>query len=188
MTQRPLKLLLAALLSALIAATGSGCGTESESAQEPVVQTSAIPEEVVVKDGWVRATEGTDDPSMTAAFMSINNYTAEVVTLTGASADVAGMTQIHEMAMGADGAMVMQEIEEGLPIKSMGHAHLEPGGNHVMLMDLQGELAPGDEVTLTLEFDNGETIELTLPVKEFSEEEGHYHSDDASPSASESSM
>lgn len=129
---------------------------------------------VVVSDGWVRATEGTDDPSMTGAFMQLKNDGDAQATLVGASAEVAGMAEIHEMVM-KDGAMVMQKIEGGLEIPAGEVVVLQPGGNHVMLMMLKDELAPGDEVTLTLEFADGATEELTLPVKAFTEEEGHYH-------------
>ena len=56
------------------------------------------------------------------------------------------------------------------------HAHLAPGGPHVMLMGLTGELAAGgEEIACTLEFDDGQTIELVAPVKEFTEEQDTYH-------------
>lgn len=173
---------VAALALAGLSACGSEASDAEDAAAENSAETSTDDEEatgVVVSDGWVRATEGTEDPSMSAAFMSLEND-GDAVRLTGASTDVAGMTQIHEMVMGDDGAMVMQELGDGLDLPTGAHEHLEPGGNHVMLMDLQEELEPGDEVDLTLEFSDGSQEALTLPVKEFSEEEGDYehsHSD-----------
>jgi len=131
-----------------------------------------------VSDAWVRATEGTEDPSMTGAFMTIDNEGDEDVTLTGASTPVAGMVELHEMAM-SDGAMVMRKIEGGIEVEAGYGQVLMPGGSHVMLMDLSEGLAPGDEVELVLEFSDGTSEELTLPVKEFTEEEGHYHESDA---------
>lgn len=47
-----------------------------------------------------------------------------------------------------------------------------------MLMGLTDELTPGDEVSLTLTFDDGTTQDLVLPVKAFTEEEPHYHESD----------
>jgi len=45
-----------------------------------------------------------------------------------------------------------------------------------MLMGLTGELAAGgEEIACTLEFDDGQTIELVAPVKEFTEEQDTYH-------------
>ncbi|HEX6248912.1 MAG TPA: copper chaperone PCu(A)C [Nocardioidaceae bacterium] len=154
----------AALLVGLTA-----CGTSS--ADEPAATDEPT---VVVSDAWVRATAGTDDPSMTGAFMAIDNEGDEDVTLTGASSAVAGKVELHEMAM-KDGAMVMRKIEDGILVEASYGQVLMPGGNHVMLMGLTEELAPGDEVDLVLEFSDGSTEELTVPVKEFTEEEGHYH-------------
>ena len=37
------------------------------------------------------------------------------------------------------------------------------------------DLKPGDEVPLTLEFSDGSSHDLTIPVKAFTEEEEHYH-------------
>lgn len=157
----------------------AGCGDDTDTTAAP-----AETGEVVISDGWVRATEGTDDPTMTAAFMQIKNETDGQVTLVGGSTEVAGMTEIHEMVM-KDGAMVMQKIEGGLEIPAGELVVLQPGGNHVMLMDMQQDLAAGDEVELTLEFADGESETVTLPVKEFTEEEGHYHE---TPGSTESPM
>lgn len=159
----------------LVAVTGCGTGTPDEAAAAAAEDTGSP---VVVSDAWVRATTGADDPSMTGAFMAIDNEGEEDITLTGASSPVAKMTEIHEMAM-VDGSMVMRKIEGGLDIAAGFGQVLMPGGNHVMLMGLTEELAPGDEVELVLEFSDGSTEELTVPVKEFTEEEGHYHESDA---------
>ncbi|MBK7329583.1 MAG: copper chaperone PCu(A)C [Dehalococcoidia bacterium] len=46
-----------------------------------------------------------------------------------------------------------------------GELTLKPGGYHVMLMDLKGELKEGDTVELELEFAKAGKVKLTLPVK-----------------------
>jgi hypothetical protein len=160
----------AAGVALLLALTGCAASTADETA-------SADGPDVVVSDAWVRATEGTDDPSMTGAFMAIDNEGEEDVSLTGASSPVAGAVELHEMAM-VDGSMVMRKIDGGIEIQAGFGQALMPGGNHVMLMGLSEELAPGDEVELVLEFSDGSSQELTVPVKEFTEEEGHYHESD----------
>ena len=149
------------------------CGEETTSDDT----TSAAAEtttEVEVMDPWVRSTTGTEDPSMTAAFMTLMNQGEEDAELVSAKSDVAGMAQLHEMASGDDG-MVMQEVEDGIAIPAGEGVALAPGSYHVMLMDLSGELAPGDEVSFTLTYADGSTQDVTAPVKEFTEEEGHYH-------------
>ena len=159
------------LLAALTA-----CGTST--ADEAPGSAAPDGPSVVVSDAWVRATVGTEDPSMTGAFMAIDNEGADDVSLTGASSPVAGMVELHEMAM-VDGAMTMRKIAGGIELRAGYGQVLMPGGSHVMLMGLSEELAPGDEVDLVLEFSDGTSEELTVPVKEFTEEEGHYHESDA---------
>ena len=182
--RRRARTVLPVLALALTAAL-AGCGSEDSTATgEPTSPTSPTSPSssstadavgITVEDPWVRATTGTTDPSMTAAFMTIDNDTDSEVVLESASSPVAGMVQIHEM-VDEGGTMVMQEAEGGITLKPHGGQLLQPGGYHVMLMDLAKPLKPSAEVALTLTFSDGTTIDVTAPVKEFTEEEGHYHS------------
>jgi copper(I)-binding protein len=181
-TRRVLGSTAAALLLALgLAACGdSTAETTAETTAQTATETTAetTPETatpaVVVGDPWVRATRGTEDPSMTAAFMTLDNAGTEDVALVAASSSVARTAELHEMAV-VDGTAVMQPVAGGIPLAAGRGKLLEPGGYHVMLMGLRDPLSPGDEVDLVLEFSDGSTQELTVPVKEFTEEEGHYH-------------
>ncbi|WP_121258536.1 copper chaperone PCu(A)C [Nocardioides ferulae] len=163
----------ARLLPALaLALTLAACGDDDGDATPET--TAAETGGIVVQDAWVRATEGSEDPSMTGAFMVLENDGEDDVDLVGAASPVSGMVELHEMAM-VDGDMVMQQVDGGITITAGRGKVLEPGGYHVMLMGLTDPLAPGDEVELTLEFSDGSEQTLTAPVKEFTEEEGHYH-------------
>ena len=152
----------------------SSCGSSDEKAAPPPSQAAATTPTVIVEDAWVRATAGAKDTSMTAAFMSLTNPGKAEVKLTSATSPVAGMVQLHEMAM-KDGKMVMQEKAGGIVVPAESHTHLKPSGDHVMLMNLRQPLKPGDEVPLTLKFSDGTSHDLTVPVKAFTEEEEHYH-------------
>jgi copper(I)-binding protein len=177
-----MKRLLVLIIAGVLAQGLAGCGSETTTEAAPTTTGPTV----VVQDAWVRATAGTDDPSMTGAFMTLENQGDATITLTAASSRMAKMTELHEMAV-VEGKTVMQKVEGGLEIEPGQGRALMPGGNHVMLMGLTSELAPGDEVELTLEFSDGTTQELTAPVKEFTEEEPHYHdSEDAYPSMSPS--
>jgi copper(I)-binding protein len=48
------------------------------------------------------------------------------------------------------------------------------GGYHVMLMDLNNEIKAGDEVTVTLEFSDGQSVEYTAPVKDIAMDDEIY--------------
>lgn len=97
---------------------------------------------------------------MTGSFMTISNSSDKEITLTGGSSEAAGIIEIHEVIDGA-----MTPMANGLVIPAKGEVKLRMGGYHVMLMELSSKLVPGDEVTVSLEFSNGDTVEYTAPVK-----------------------
>jgi periplasmic copper chaperone A len=114
-----------------------------------------------VNDPWARpGTEGDNS----AAYMEITNDGDEDIVLTGASSDVANVVEVHESGM-EDGMMQMQEIPE-LVIEPGDTVALEPGGFHVMMMNLQQDLEPDDTFDLTLHFDDLDDIELEVTVAE----------------------
>ncbi|TDO55361.1 hypothetical protein EV651_11457 [Kribbella sp. VKM Ac-2571] len=160
-------LMAAAVVTFLVSSCGS---TEKPATQEAAVTSPGV----LVEDAWVRATTGAKDTTMTAAFLSLTNPGDTDVKLTSATSPVAAVVQLHEMAM-QDGKMVMREKPGGITVPAVSHAHLSPGGDHIMLMSLKRPLNPGDEVPLTLEFSDNTSHDLKVPVKAFTEEEEHYH-------------
>lgn len=132
---------------------------------------------VVAADPWVRTTDGSQKPEMTALFINLTNPGDADVRLTGASCegDVAEHIEVHEMVE-RDGSMVMQKTTDGLVVPAGSHLHLAPGGPHVMLMGLSRALPAGsEEIACTLDFDNGQKIDIKAPVKKFTEEQDVYH-------------
>jgi hypothetical protein len=135
--------------TALIAlATGSGAQTT------PTVD---------VKDAWVRATVA--QQKSTGAFMQL---TAKTDTqLVEARSAAAGVVEVHEMAMD-NNVMKMRKVA-GLPLPAGQTVTLKPGGYHVMLMDLKGQVKEGDLVPVTLVFAGKDgtrsTQELKVPAR-----------------------
>jgi copper(I)-binding protein len=60
--------------------------------------------------------------------------------------------------------MRMVHQPEGYPIEAGGSVELKPGGKHVMLINLVEQLETGNEIELTINFSNGESQTLTVPV------------------------
>ncbi len=60
--------------------------------------------------------------------------------------------------------MRMRALPEGLPIPAGATVVLEPGGLHLMFMDLHRPLVEGDTVTITLTFERAGTIDVPLVV------------------------
>jgi copper(I)-binding protein len=138
---------IALLLAAALALTG--CTANSQEMAKP---------EIEVTDVWIKSSETSVTGGMTALFGTITNNTDQELVLVGGATEVAGVVEIHEMAM-SGGEMVMQAIEGGLVIPAGESATLEPGGNHMMLMDLKTDVVAGDEVVVTFDFG---TVDLTI--------------------------
>ena len=128
-----------------------------------IVMAAAAHAQVSVKDAWVRAT--VPQQKATGAFMQIT--AAQDAKLVEAKSPVAGIVEIHEMAM-VNNVMKMRAVE-GLGLPAGKAVELKPGGYHVMLMDLKGQVKEGDMVPLTLvvEGQDGkrQNIELKAPVR-----------------------
>ncbi|MDO9436833.1 copper chaperone PCu(A)C [Hydrogenophaga sp.] len=134
------------IISTLLALTASAW------AQAPV--------NVDVKDAWVRATVA--QQKATGAFMQLTaKADARVVDV---KSPIAGVVQIHEMAMEKD-VMRMRELRACLPLPAGKAVELKPGGYHVMLMDLKGQVKAGDVVPLTLVLEGKDRKRSTLEVK-----------------------
>lgn len=119
-------------------------------------------------DLWVKSSEMSMVGGMTAVFGTITNNSSSDITLTGAEAEVAGLVEIHEMAM-INGEMVMQEIDGGLVIPAGKSVSLEPGGNHIMLMELTQAVEAGQEISVTLTFDGADALTINGIVAKPSE-------------------
>lgn len=117
---------------------------------------------IVVSEAWVRPTIG--EGRVTAAYMTIQNVGTADDVLRGVQSPKAARVEIHETNIAADGVMKMRPLENGLTIPGGGSASLKPGGAHVMVMGLDGKLARGETLPLTLEFDTAGPIEISVPV------------------------
>jgi copper(I)-binding protein len=127
---------------------------------------------VSVDDAWAR-----NSPMMASAGAVYMNLEAgEDDRLIGASVDVgiAGKVEIHETAMMEDtmgddeqmgGAMMMREVGEiALPAGTT--VNLEPGGYHIMLLDITTPLEIGQKFDVTLTFENADEQVIEVEVRE----------------------
>ncbi len=154
--------------TAPVVASSPAPSTASATSSRVISAASSAAEEqpVTIADTWVKATAGTEDPSMTAAFGVLANHTDKDLTIVSATNDVTDRTELHEMAM-VDGAMVMRPVAGGIAIPANGTTTLEPGGPHVMIMDAKAPIAPGDDVHVTLTLSDGSTMLFHATAKEF---------------------
>lgn len=114
---------------------------------------------VKVEDAWVRGTVAQQKAS--GAFMRLTP--SANARLVSASSPVAGVVEIHEMAMEND-IMRMRQIP-GLDLAAGRTTELKPGGYHVMLMDLKQQLKGGESVPITLVFEDGAKTRFTQDIQ-----------------------
>lgn len=82
--------------------------------------------------------------------------------LIGAETNVADHAEVHEAIMNDDGTMGMRHVD-GLDLPADGTVVLEPGGYHIMLMDVD-RLDIGARVKVTLQWENAGDIEIEAEV------------------------
>ena len=124
------------------------------------ITTAAWAQTVVkVEDAWVRGTVATQ--KATGAFMRLTP--SANARLVAAESPVAGVVEIHEMAMEKD-VMKMRQVP-GLDLAAGRTMELKPGGYHVMLMDLKQPLKGGENVPITLVFEDAAKQRFTQQIE-----------------------
>lgn len=101
----------------------------------------------------------------TAAYFTYVNPLDEPDTLLSVSSLVADLVQVHESYQTDDGLMGMREIKQ--PVLSAGDSLLfEKSGLHIMLMNLNTSLAPGDSVKIVMNWAVRDSVSVTVPVEQ----------------------
>lgn len=110
-----------------------------------------------------------------AVYMTILNGTDAEVRLTGASSPLAESVDMHE-TVDDNGILRMMPLGDGVAIPAGGAIVFAAGGKHVMLNHLAAPLKAGDEVVLTLNFSNGDSIDVKTVASDMIPEEPGAHS------------
>ena len=119
---------------------------------------------IEIGDPWARTSAMVQNAG--AVYLTISGGDA-ADTLIGVAVDpsIAAMAELHESSMGEGGMMQMQMVP-AISVPANGSVSLEPGGYHVMLMDLVAPLETGQEFGLTLKFENAGDVQVTVEVRE----------------------
>ncbi len=148
-------LFILVLLVGLLAACGA---SESETAAG----------ELVIDNLW-----GRNSPKAAANgafYMTITNNTDADEKLLSAAADVCSVVELHEMYMAENDVMGMRPVPDGfITIPAGQTVELKVGGLHVMCIDKTRALEVGDEISLTLNFENAGERTVTVEIRETEE-------------------
>jgi copper(I)-binding protein len=172
---------VAALALGLAAAGLLGaCGNDDDATE--VVDDAG---EIEVTGAWARTS-----PAMAtagAAYLEITNETETDDALVSASVDpsVAATVELHETSMaggdmdggdadmggdegmdGGDAPMMQMRPVDEIPVPAGATVALEPGGLHVMMLDLAEPLEIGSTIELTLTFEQAGEVVVTAEVRD----------------------
>jgi periplasmic copper chaperone A len=162
--RRALTLLAALALVAGATACGDDDATDTAGPDDDVAA------EVTVEDAWARtspmaATNG-------AAYMVLTSTVDDRLVAASVDEAIAATTEVHETAMDdATGEMAMREVD-GIDLPAGTPITLEPGGYHVMMLDLTEPLEPGTTIEVTLTFEEAGEQTVTVEVRDSAMDDG----------------
>ena len=117
------------------------------------------PPALTVSDAWVRETP--PNRTIAAGYLELSNRGAAPVALVGAESPAARI-ELHTMRM--EGGMMRMRPMERLEIPAGASAALAPGGDHLMLFDVDATRA-GTVIDVELIFADGSRLPVALPVR-----------------------
>lgn len=101
--------------------------------------------------------------SNSAAFVSLVNDSDASHALVAVESGASKVTEMHTHLM-EEGMMKMRRVDR-IDLPAGETVKLQPGGLHLMLIGLTRQLSPGEDVEITLVFEDGSRTPLTAPVK-----------------------
>lgn len=117
---------------------------------------------LTVTEAWARPSTGMALAG--AAYLTITNGTGQADALLGVTTPAAKNPELHQTTADASGMMVMQPVAS-IEIPAGGAVKLEPGGYHIMLINLSGEFVAGSTIELTLQFEKAGPVTVTAEVR-----------------------
>jgi len=128
--------------------------------------------QISVTDAWVRATM--PGQPVGVAYMQIRSDAD--ARLIGVSSSVVPRVEVHEMTM--DGDMMRMREVKAVELPKGKTVSLEPGGFHIMLMNLKKPIVVGDSIPLTLVIESDgkrQTVEVKAEARAMDGAMRHAH-------------
>jgi periplasmic copper chaperone A len=123
---------------------------------------SPVPGGITISGAWARpGFSGANS----AVYLVIENSGNQDDALLSAEANVAQLVELHESRMDQSGMMSMHE-QQRVDVRAKDQVAFQPGGLHVMLINLNGDLNSGDRFNLTLNFQETGQVPVDVEVRE----------------------
>jgi copper(I)-binding protein len=123
---------------------------------------------------WSRATPA--GIANGAVYMIIRNKGQAAEALLGATTEVSATTELHETVM-VNGMMEMRPIP-AIKIAAGKTVKIQPGGLHIMLLNLKHALKAGDRFPMTLHFAHAGDVQVEVVIANAKGEEMHMQAGD----------
>lgn len=116
---------------------------------------------VSIEGAWTRATP--PGAVNSATYAQLVNSGTEDRTIVSATTDAAEKVELHTV-IAEDNMMKMRQVPYiNIPAGSM--TELKPGGLHIMFLGINEQLKDGGQVTVEVEFANGDKMSFDSPIK-----------------------
>ena len=119
---------------------------------------------MIVSDAWARSTSAAQTTG--AVYFEVESSADDTLLTASVPASIAAGAGLHEQVTNDDGSMVMRELGDGLVLEAGESTSFEPGGLHVMLVELAAPLEVGQTFDLTLDFADADPIVVPVTVYE----------------------
>ena len=117
--------------------------------------------QLMILDAWSRVTA--PGAKVGGGYITISNQGEHVERLLTVSADHAERAEIHSMSM-QDDVMVMRPLADALTIPAGETVHLEPGGLHLMFLQINRPHVVDQPFEVTLTFEHAGEIVVPFDV------------------------
>ncbi len=146
--------------SAVLALAGIGLAGCGDSSSEPSAAAPEAPPGTNIANGKLVLPAVKGNPG--AVYFDIANNGDSDTAIVGVFVDGAKSAILHT-ATRMDGMAGMKDMAE-IPVPKGATVSFAPGGNHVMAMDLDPALTPGDTTEVTLTFASGDKVSFDAAV------------------------
>lgn len=131
----------------------SGCTKSSEIKKHDKIE---------IQTPWIRATPPIAKTS--AAYMVLQNRGVQEDRLIAVQTPISEVAELHTVVK--EGDMMSMRPVKYIAISPHGTTKIKPGGFHIMLVNLKKTPKVGEQIPLTLKFQNAGEIKVMASVKE----------------------
>ncbi len=119
-----------------------------------------------IEAGGVWARESPALAQTGAIYLELHNKSDADDALVGVATPACGRVELHESALDESGVMRMEPVPDGrIDLPAGSHVVLEPGGLHVMCLEMAEPFVRGQSIPLTLQFASHEPLTVAAAVR-----------------------